>query len=170
MKVFKLMRWILGLIQVVDVIRIHPLRILTSEHKHQQKHLQMFALIAVSVHQLCRGIPYTMLIINAYITSYRVLFHCSNGSVDISPLMALGKPRKLQRPKAAVNKTVPLNVAPSNLSTSSSSSTLSDAIYVGHHDPGVISPKSYLSMPSVKAFPKYVGCFIMKTNQYFTDM
>lgn len=86
-------------------------------------------------------------------------------SLDISPLMGLKKqrtpPRKPPRPKAATNKTVPINVKrfPPEVFDSDSSSSVKEspeAIYPGNYDPGVVSPKSYLSMPSVKSFPRYI--------------
>ncbi|XP_072383378.1 uncharacterized protein [Diabrotica undecimpunctata] len=86
----------------------------------------------------------------------------SSGSLDISPLMAVKKhrrtpPKKPPRPRAALNRTVPIEVRrfPSELFDSDSSRKESpDTIYGGNMDPGVVSPKSYLSMPSVKSFPR----------------
>lgn len=91
----------------------------------------------------------------------------SGSSLDISPLMGLNKQQrnsyhKQLRPKAAVNKTAPLGVLRhhrKHMSDSDSSTTTSrrnspDTIIVGNYDPGVVSPKSYLSMPSVKSFPR----------------
>lgn len=71
------------------------------------------------------------------------------------------------RPKAALNKTTPLQHERSTslvLESDSSSSgkpkkDSSDTILIKNYDPGVVSPKSYLSMPSVKAFPRYVCSF-----------
>ncbi|XP_076252791.1 uncharacterized protein LOC143191505 isoform X1 [Rhynchophorus ferrugineus] len=88
----------------------------------------------------------------------------SSSSLDISPLMSLSKkrktPKKVCRPRAAMNKTVPLNAAirrlpPEVFDSDSSTSRKDESPDFTHNlDPGVISPKSYLSMPSVKSFPR----------------
>ncbi|RZB40172.1 uncharacterized protein BDFB_005771, partial [Asbolus verrucosus] len=81
----------------------------------------------------------------------------SSTSLDISPLMDMKKqrtpPKKPPRPKAAVNIK---RIAPELFDSDSSGSKRDspDTIFVGNYDPGVVSPKSYLSMPSVKAFPR----------------
>ncbi|KAK9872170.1 hypothetical protein WA026_016223 [Henosepilachna vigintioctopunctata] len=86
----------------------------------------------------------------------------SSTSLDISPLMKVKKttpPKKPPRPKAALNKTVPINLVkiPPELYDSESNGSRrnsEDTIFIGNFDPGVASPKSYLSMPSVKSFPR----------------
>ncbi|XP_050299309.1 uncharacterized protein LOC126738160 isoform X2 [Anthonomus grandis grandis] len=89
----------------------------------------------------------------------------SSSSLDISPLMNLNKkhktPRKKpSRPRAALNKTVPLNTTirqlPSEIFDSDSSTSRKDESpeIQENLDPGVMSPKSFLSMPSVKSFPR----------------
>uniref|UniRef100_A0A1Y1LJ67 Uncharacterized protein n=4 Tax=Photinus pyralis TaxID=7054 RepID=A0A1Y1LJ67_PHOPY len=85
----------------------------------------------------------------------------SGASLDISPLMSLKKqstpPKALNaaRPKAALNKTVPAQASIDSDSGSEASRGDSKiAIKYKNVDPGVISPKSYLSMPSVKSFPR----------------
>jgi hypothetical protein len=62
-------------------------------------------------------------------------------------------PKKPPRPKAAVNMK---RIAPELFDSDSSASKRDspDTIFAGNYDPGVVSPKSYLSMPSVKAFPR----------------
>lgn len=64
----------------------------------------------------------------------------------------------ISRPKAtATNKTAPLQHVKSTdftLDSDSDQRDSPDTIIVGKHDPGVVSPKSYLSMPSVKSFPR----------------
>ncbi|XP_017772514.1 PREDICTED: uncharacterized protein LOC108559681 isoform X2 [Nicrophorus vespilloides] len=83
----------------------------------------------------------------------------SSGSstIDISPLMKIEKQRnatkKHVRPKAAINKTVPM-LPKQSLDTDSNGSQSQDTIYINNYDPGVVSPKSYLSMPSIKSFPR----------------
>lgn len=86
----------------------------------------------------------------------------SSGSLDISPLMAIKKhrrtpPKKPPRPRAALNRTVPMEVQrfpPEVFDSDSSRKESPDTTYGGNFDPGVVSPKSYLSMPSVKSFPR----------------
>ncbi|CAH1973441.1 unnamed protein product [Acanthoscelides obtectus] len=89
----------------------------------------------------------------------------SSTSLDISPLMHLKKKipfKKSYRPKAAINKTVPATLSigsrPAEIFDSDSSSSRRDSpdtiFLAGNYDPGVVSPKSYLSMPSIKSFPK----------------
>ncbi|KAF5305934.1 hypothetical protein FQR65_LT07545 [Abscondita terminalis] len=93
----------------------------------------------------------------------------SASSLDISPLMSLNKrkqrspPRKLNfpRPKAALNKTAPVKpprrnslVFDSDSSCENSRRNSNDTIVIKNYDPGIVSPMSYLSMPSVKAFPR----------------
>ncbi|XP_060531947.1 uncharacterized protein LOC132705394 [Cylas formicarius] len=88
----------------------------------------------------------------------------SSSSLDISPLMTLGKkhrvpPKKPPRPKAALNKTVPLNVTavrklPPEVFDSDSGSSRKDSPDTAFTEYDVLSPKSYLSMPSVKSFPR----------------
>ncbi|KAL3267108.1 hypothetical protein HHI36_011248 [Cryptolaemus montrouzieri] len=86
----------------------------------------------------------------------------SSSSLDISPLMKMKKPtppKKPPRPRAALNKTVPINIVkiPQDLYDSESNESRrnsGDTIFIGNFDPGVASPKSYLSMPSVKSFPR----------------
>ncbi|KAJ8949709.1 hypothetical protein NQ318_013578 [Aromia moschata] len=88
----------------------------------------------------------------------------SSRSLDISPLMGMKKkqrtpPKKPPRPRAAINKTAPINLRgmpPEVLDSDSSYSRKGspDTALTENYDPGVISPKSYLSMPSVKAFPR----------------
>ncbi|CAH0560395.1 unnamed protein product [Brassicogethes aeneus] len=85
----------------------------------------------------------------------------SSSSLDISPLMGLKKqspPKKPPRPRAAaINKTVPLNmksISKEIFDSDSSRNDSPDTIFIGNYDPGVMSPKSYLSMPSVKSFPR----------------
>ncbi|XP_018563780.1 uncharacterized protein LOC108905425 isoform X2 [Anoplophora glabripennis] len=88
----------------------------------------------------------------------------SSGSLDISPLMVLNKkrrtpPKKPPRPKGAINKTAPINLRKIPPEVFDSDSSVSrkespDAVFLENYDPGVISPKSYLSMPSVKSFPR----------------
>ncbi|XP_066146988.1 uncharacterized protein [Euwallacea fornicatus] len=86
----------------------------------------------------------------------------SSSSLDISPLMSLGKKRKstpkkkLSRPRAAINKTVPVRHLPPEVLDSDSGSSRKDESpdYGDNFDPGVMSPKSFLSMPSVKSFPR----------------
>lgn len=70
-------------------------------------------------------------------------------------------PRKPPRPKAATNKTAPMNlrrIPPEVFDSDSSFSRKEspDGVFLENYDPGVISPKSYLSMPSVKSFPRWV--------------
>lgn len=69
--------------------------------------------------------------------------------------------KKPPRAKAILNKTTPLDInkrqlslADSDTSTSSTRRNSPDTIYITQYDPGVVSPKSYLSMPSVKSFPR----------------
>lgn len=82
----------------------------------------------------------------------------SGSSLDISPLMGLKvqritPPKKPPRPKAALNKTAPLKTTRENaLLDSDSSIGTPDTALMGNS--GVVSPKSYLSMPSVKSFPR----------------
>ncbi|KAK4887701.1 hypothetical protein RN001_003972 [Aquatica leii] len=93
----------------------------------------------------------------------------SASSLDISPLMGLNKkdqrspPRKLifPRPKAALNKTAPVKpprrnslVFDSDSSCENSRRNSNDTVLIKNYDPGVVSPMSYLSMPSVKSFPR----------------
>lgn len=90
--------------------------------------------------------------------------YISSGSLDISPLMILNKkrrtpPKKPPRPKAATNKTAPINLRRIPPEVFDSDSSISrkespDAVFLENYDPGVVSPKSYLSMPSVKSFPR----------------
>lgn len=89
------------------------------------------------------------------------VFLFSGSSLDISPLMGLKvqrtPPKKPPRPRAALNKTVPMNFRSEQLLESDSSSGgTQDTVFVENSDPGVMSPKSYLSMPSVKSFPRWV--------------
>lgn len=66
-------------------------------------------------------------------------------------------PKKPPRPKAAINKTVPVKRLPPEVFDSDSSNSRKDSpdgAYGANFDPGVVSPKSYLSMPSVKSFPR----------------
>ncbi|KAJ8926390.1 hypothetical protein NQ314_021174 [Rhamnusium bicolor] len=68
-------------------------------------------------------------------------------------------PKKPPRPRAAINKTAPINLRrmPPEVFDSDSSCSRKgspDTIFIGNYDPGVVSPKSYLSMPSVKSFPR----------------
>lgn len=90
----------------------------------------------------------------------------STSSIDISPLMGLKKQQKssyssnLSRPKAALNKTVPFNVTSRHINSVDSDSNCSsqrnsqDIILVESYDNGILSPKSYLSMPSIQSFPR----------------
>ncbi|XP_045479793.1 uncharacterized protein LOC123684544 isoform X2 [Harmonia axyridis] len=86
----------------------------------------------------------------------------SSTSLDISPLMTVRKktpPKKPPRPRAALNKTVPVNAVkiPQDVYDSDSNPSRRnsvDTIFVENNDPGVASPKSYLSMPSIKSFPR----------------
>ncbi|XP_074038328.1 uncharacterized protein isoform X2 [Leptinotarsa decemlineata] len=88
----------------------------------------------------------------------------SSSSLDISPLMNIKKhhrspPKKPSRTRPALNKTDPMNfrrMPPEVFDSDGSSSRKEspDAMLVGNYDPGVVSPKSYLSMPSVKSFPR----------------
>ncbi|XP_044254023.1 uncharacterized protein LOC123004699 isoform X2 [Tribolium madens] len=85
----------------------------------------------------------------------------SSTSLDISPLMALKKqrtPPKPPRPKAATNLK---RIAPELLDSDSNGSKRESPETI--YDPGVVSPKSYLSMPSVKAFPR--GCMPEPLNK-----
>lgn len=59
-------------------------------------------------------------------------------------------PKKPPRPKAAINKTVPIKGQPLD----SDSSGTQDTVFLDNSDGGIMSPKSYLSMPSVKSFPR----------------
>lgn len=59
-------------------------------------------------------------------------------------------PKKPIRPKAAINKTVPMT---EQLVHTDSSST-QETVYIENFDGAIMSPKSYLSMPSVKSFPR----------------
>lgn len=64
-------------------------------------------------------------------------------------------PKKPPRPKAAINKTAPLKTKHEHVMLDSDSSTgTPDTALIENFDPGVVSPKSYLSMPSVKSFPR----------------
>nr|CAI5863774.1 unnamed protein product [Callosobruchus analis] len=97
-------------------------------------------------------------------TSSRIMLRVSSTSLDISPLMHTKKKtpfRKPYRPRAAINKTMPaalIGERPTDIFDSDSSSSRRDisdtTFHVGDFDPGVVSPKSYLSMPSVKSFPR----------------
>ncbi|KAI4462882.1 hypothetical protein MML48_4g00001885 [Holotrichia oblita] len=89
----------------------------------------------------------------------------SSSSLDISPLMRAKKqrspPKKALRPKGATNKTVPLNIshyrthmADSDTSSDGTRKTSPDGLLLDNMDGSVVSPKSYLSMPSVKSFPR----------------
>lgn len=74
-------------------------------------------------------------------------------------------PKKPPRPRAALNKTVPLNtirqLPPEVFDSDSSTSRKDESPDFGQNtDPGVMSPKSYLSMPSVKSFPRQVAFVI----------
>lgn len=57
-------------------------------------------------------------------------------------------PKKPPRPKAALNKTAPIKTQILDSDSSGTQDTIFSA------DGGIISPKSYLSMPSVKSFPR----------------
>lgn len=91
-------------------------------------------------------------------------FHFSSSDVNISPLMTVGKkfrttPNKPPRPKAAISK---LHAFASRkvlkeLLDSDSSLSQQESPDRANYDPGVVSPKSYLSMPSVKSFPRLVN-------------
>lgn len=64
------------------------------------------------------------------------------------------------RPKAALNKTLLLQgpkIKDGGFDSDSDQRDSPDTIVIGKHDPGIVSPKSYLSMPSVKSFPRYVA-------------
>nr|CAH7716866.1 unnamed protein product [Callosobruchus chinensis] len=89
----------------------------------------------------------------------------SSTSLDISPLMhSKSRPpfRKAYRPRAAINKTMPADLNfgehPVDIFDSDSSSSRRDisdtTFHARDYDPGVVSPKSYLSMPSIKSFPR----------------
>ncbi|KAG5866724.1 hypothetical protein JTB14_000537 [Gonioctena quinquepunctata] len=86
----------------------------------------------------------------------------SSVSLDISPLMHVKKhhrtpPKKPPRPRAALNKTAPMNMRRMPLEvfdSDGSSSRKESPVFIENYDPGVMSPKSYLSMPSVKSFPR----------------
>ncbi|KAF5304567.1 hypothetical protein FQA39_LY09618 [Lamprigera yunnana] len=93
----------------------------------------------------------------------------STTSVDLSPIMIVNTKdqrsplRKLNppRPKAALNKTAPVKqprksnlVFESDSSCENSRRNSNDAVLIKNIDPGIMSPKSYLSMPSVKSFPR----------------
>ncbi|ERL93800.1 hypothetical protein D910_11086 [Dendroctonus ponderosae] len=88
----------------------------------------------------------------------------SSSSLDISPLMNIETkhkppPKKPPRPRAALNKTVPVNTTrqlPQEVFDSDSSLSRKDESpeFAPNMDPGVMSPKSFLSMPSVKSFPR----------------
>lgn len=62
-------------------------------------------------------------------------------------------PKKPPRPKAAVSMK---RIAPELFDSDSGGSKREspDTIYADHYDTNIVSPKSYLSMPSVKAFPR----------------
>lgn len=62
-------------------------------------------------------------------------------------------PKKPPRPKAAASMK---RIAPELFDSDSGESKREspDTIYADHYNPNVVSPKSYLSMPSVKAFPR----------------
>ncbi|KAH1019418.1 hypothetical protein HUJ04_009243 [Dendroctonus ponderosae] len=88
----------------------------------------------------------------------------SSSSLDISPLMNIETkhkppPKKPPRSRAAMNKTVPVNTTrqlPPEVFDSDSSLSRKDESpeFAPNMDPGVMSPKSFLSMPSVKSFPR----------------
>ncbi|XP_056636650.1 uncharacterized protein LOC130445148 [Diorhabda sublineata] len=86
----------------------------------------------------------------------------SSGSLDISPLMTIKKhrrtpPKKPPRPKAALNRTAPMGIRKFPMEVFDSDSSRKDSPdtdFGGNFEPGVVSPKSYLSMPSVKSFPR----------------
>lgn len=85
----------------------------------------------------------------------------SSSDVNISPLMPVGKrrtpPKKPPRPKAAISKMYPFGsrkIPKELLDSDSSMSQRGSPGVTGNNDPGVMSPKSYLSMPSVKSFPR----------------
>lgn len=70
-------------------------------------------------------------------------------------------PKKNLRPKGATNKTVPLNVkrynphlADSDTSSDGTRRNSPDGLLMDNGDSSIVSPKSYLSMPSVKSFPR----------------
>ncbi|XP_022903156.2 uncharacterized protein [Onthophagus taurus] len=73
----------------------------------------------------------------------------SSSSLDVSPLMR-AKPKQFRG--KPTNKTVPLNLVKYRSSFGDSDS--SEDVKRSENESGVISPKSYLSMPSVKSFPK----------------
>lgn len=88
----------------------------------------------------------------------------TSSSLSLSPLMAVRSPPKRSlRSKGIANKTAPMHVHKKHLIDSDSSSegvghrSSQDTVCIENFDPGVVSPKSYLSMPSVKAFPRYVS-------------
>lgn len=69
-------------------------------------------------------------------------------------------PKKPPRPKAAaLNKTAPIR---EQLLDSDSSGT-QDTVFL---EGGIMSPKSYLSMPSVKSFPRYCRNFIRLLHNF----
>ncbi|CAG9864711.1 unnamed protein product [Phyllotreta striolata] len=79
----------------------------------------------------------------------------SSGSLDISPLMVVKKhpPKKPPRPRAALNRTVPVEVQrlpPEIFDSDSSRKESPDTACEGN----IASPGSYLSMPSVRSFPR----------------
>lgn len=114
--------------------------------------------------RLCNLVLVTLVYYHRSCYTFVILFclFYSSTSIDISPMLNIKKtPRKKPlRPRAAYNKTSPVVLAqiPQEIfdsDTSSSRKDSPDTVFLGHYDPGVMSPKSYLSMPSVKAFPRY---------------
>lgn len=71
------------------------------------------------------------------------------------------KRQSIARPKAALNKTAPMvqehkitTALDSDSSSDKTEKNSIDTILIKTYDPGIMSPKSYLSMPSVKSFPR----------------
>lgn len=69
--------------------------------------------------------------------------------------------KKPAKTKPVSNKTTPMMTderrifaVDSDSSTTSNKRDSPDTIYITRYDKGVTSPKSYLSMPSVKSFPR----------------
>ncbi|CAG9768533.1 unnamed protein product [Ceutorhynchus assimilis] len=74
----------------------------------------------------------------------------TNSSLEIS----LSR-KPLKRPRAAQNKTVPLRLPVDVFDSSESDvSRKKEEKFLGNFETAVVSPKSFLSMPSVKSFPR----------------
>lgn len=68
-----------------------------------------------------------------------------------------GSSKKTTKSRPVSNKTIPLMPEENRnfvVDSDSSSRDSPDTIYVGRYNNGITSPKSYLSMPSVKSFPR----------------